>query len=190
MKKLLFLSVLLLALTSCIETKKGDGEAEKDSLAIADRQTIEVGIVGDGTSMHSLEFVSQSGDTLYIVYENNAVGGLACGDLISVEYSEGDEELNAQYIVNLMALCNSWVASDKYGNSYLTLDKNGGASYVGSDFPYKKWTICDGCLYLTKDETTDKFDIVLLTEDSLLLKMDEEESVIPFAKTDHVPVFK
>lgn len=189
MKKLLFLGVVLLALTSCIETKKGEGEAEKDSLTVADRETIEVGTVGDGTSMHSLELVSQSGDTLYFVYENNAVGGLACGDLISVEYSEGDGELNAQYIVNLTALCNSWVVGDKYGNSYLTFDKNGGVSYVGSDFPYEKWTISDGCLYLTKNETTDKFDIVLLTEDSLLLQMEDEESVISFAKTDQVPVF-
>lgn len=187
MKKLLVLGVVLIALASCVETKKGD--AEKDGLAEMGKTQIDVGTVGDGTSMHSLEFVSQSGDTLYFVYENNAVGGLTCGDLISVEYSEGDGELNAQYIVNLTALCNNWVASDKYGNSYLTFDKNGGVSYVGSDFPYQKWAICDGCLYLTKDETTDKFDIVLLTEDSLLLQMEEEEDVIPFAKTDHVPTF-
>ena len=171
MKKLLVLGVVLIALASCVETKKGD--AEKDGLAEMGKTQIDVGTVGDGTSMHSLEFVSQSGDTLYFVYENNAVGGLTCGDLISVEYSEGDGELNAQYIVNLTALCNNWVASDKYGNSYLTFDKNGGVSYVGSDFPYQ----------------TDKFDIVLLTEDSLLLQMEEEEDVIPFAKTDHVPTF-
>jgi hypothetical protein len=198
MKKILLFGAVLLVLASCVETKKGEAGSETDSLAEVGMTQMVVGTVGDGTSMHSLEFLGQSGDTLYFVYENNAVGGLACGDLISVEYAEVDGELNAQHIVNLTALCNSWVASDKFGSSYLTLEQNGRASYVGSDFPYKKWAISDGYLYLTKDDADmtkdgdiDKFDIVLLTEDSLLLQMmyEGDSIIIPFAKTDNVPVF-
>lgn len=190
---------VLLILASCVETKKGEGGTETDSLAIVEQTTVEVGTVGDGTSMHLLELVGRSGDTLYFDYENNAVGGLACGDLVSVEYTKGDGELNAEHIVNLTALCNSWMANYDFGSSYLTLKQDGRASYVGSDFPYKKWAISDGCLYLTKDGAymteegdIDTFDIVLLTEDSLLLQtMCEGDSIIiPFAKTDDVPEYK
>ena len=190
---------VLLILASCVETKKGEGGTETDSLAIVEQTTVEVGTVGDGTSMHLLELVGRSGDTLYFDYENNAVGGLACGDLVSVEYTKGDGELNAEHIVNLTALCNSWMANYDFGSSYLTLKQDGRASYVGSDFPYKKWAICDRCLYLTKDGAymteegdIDTFDIVLLTEDSLLLQtMCEGDSIIiPFAKTDDVPEYK
>ena len=190
---------VLLILASCVETKKGEGGTETDSLAIVEQTTVEVGMVGDGTSMHLLELVGRSGDTLYFDYENNAVGGLACGDLVSVEYTKGDGELNAEHIVNLTALCNSWMANYDFGSSYLTLKQDGRASYVGSDFPYKKWAISDGCLYLTKDGAymteegdIDTFDIVLLTEDSLLLQtMYEGDSIIiPFAKTDDVPEYK
>lgn len=198
MKKGLLIGAVLLVLASCVETKKGEGGTETDSLSVEEMANVEVGTVGDGTSMHLLELIGVSGDTLYFDYENNAVGGLACGDLVSVEYTKGDGELNAEHIVNLSALCQSWMASYDFGSSYLTLEQNGRASYVGSDFPYKKWAISDGYLYLTKDDADmtkdgdiDKFDIVLLTEDSLLLQMmyEGDSIIIPFAKTDNVPVF-
>ena len=63
MKKLIICGMVLFVLTSCIETQKG--EAVKDGLAEVEPTQIEVGTVGDGTSMHSLELVGVFGDTLY-----------------------------------------------------------------------------------------------------------------------------
>lgn len=182
MKKLLILGVVLIALASCVETKKSD--AEKDGLAEMGRTQIDVGTVGDGTSMHSLELVGLFGDTLYLVYENNAVGGLACGDLISVEYTEDDGELNAQYIVNLTALCNQWQDSDEAGNYSFKFEDDGSATITGFDAAYDRWCIINGQLNIADEhsDNSEKFDIVLLTEDSLVLKSKKDDVEIRMAK--------
>ena len=182
MKKLLFLGALLLVLASCVETKKGD--AEKDGLDETGITDIDVGTVGDGTSMHSLEFIGLFGDTLYFVYENNAVGGLACGDLISVEYTKDDEELNALYIVNLTALCNQWQESDEAGNYSFKLEDDGSATITGFDANYDRWCILHGQLNITDEHSGNdkKFDIVLLTEDSLVLKAAQDGTELRMGK--------
>ena len=77
MKQLLLICALLIAFTSCVDTPKPQTaiqqpDEENPPMLVA------FGTVGDGTSMHSLELINQKGDTLYFVYENNAVGGLAC----------------------------------------------------------------------------------------------------------------
>ena len=182
MKKLLILGVVLIALASCVETKKSD--AEKDGLAEMGRTQIDVGTVGDGTSMHSLELVGLFGDTLYLVYENNAVGGLACGDLISVEYTEDDGELNAQYIVNLTTLCNQWQDSEEAGNYSFKFEDDGSATITGFDAAYDRWCIINGQLNIADEhsDNSEKFDIVLLTEDSLVLKSKKDDAEIRMAK--------
>ena len=182
MKKLLILGVVLIALASCVETKKSD--AEKDGLAEMGRTQIDVGTVGDDTSMHSLELVGLFGDTLYLVYENNAVGGLACGDLISVEYTEDDGELNAQYIVNLTTLCNQWQDSEEAGNYSFKFEDDGSATITGFDTVYDKWCIINGQLNIADEhsDNSEKFDIVLLTEDSLVLKSKKDDVEIRMAK--------
>ena len=182
MKKLLILSIVLIALASCVETKKGD--AEKDGLVETGRTQIDVGTVGDGTSMHSLELICPFGDTLYFVYENNAVGGLACGDMISVEYTENDGELNAQYIVNLTTLCNQWQESDEAGNYSFKFEDDGSATITGFDAVYDQWCILNGLLNIANENSNnyEKFDIVLLTEDSLVLKSKKDDVEIRMAK--------
>ena len=181
MKKLLILGVVLMALASCVETKKGDAE---DVTAEGGLTQIEIGTVGDGTSMHSLELVGIFGDTLYLVYENNAVGGLACGDLISVEYTENEGELNAQYIVNLTTLCNQWQDSDEAGNYSFKFEDDGSATITGFDAAYDRWCIINGQLNITEEHSDnhEKFDIVLLTEDSLILKATEGGTELRMAK--------
>lgn len=181
MKKLLILGVVLMALASCVETKKGDAE---DATAESGLTQIEIGTVGDGTSMHSLELVGIFGDTLYLVYENNAVGGLACGDMISVEYTENEGELNAQYIVNLTTLCNQWQDSDEAGNYSFKFEDDGSATITGFDAAYDRWCIINGQLNITEEHSDnhEKFDIVLLTEDSLILKATEDGTELRMAK--------
>ncbi|MBO4451497.1 MAG: hypothetical protein J5770_03665 [Bacteroidaceae bacterium] len=173
MKKLIICGMVLFVLTSCIETQKG--EVVKDGLAEVEPTQIEVGTVGDGTSMHSLELVGVFGDTLYFVYENNAVGGLACGDFVSVEYTEGDGELNAQYIVNLSALCHQWQGSDEAGSYSFKFEEDGSVAATGGDTEYAEWVIGNGQLKMSGEngEDVERFDIVLLTEDSLVLKSND-----------------
>lgn len=174
MKKLIIVCIVLLGLTACVETKRG--ETEKDGLATVENTMSEVGSVGDGTSMHSLEFVRTDGDTLYVFYENNAVGGLACGDIVSMEYFEHEGELTAKYIVNLTALCNEWKGVGDADNYSFTLKEDGSVASTGFDTAYNRWAIIDGQLTISESnaDKAEKYDIVLLTEDSLVLKSDDE----------------
>lgn len=69
------------------------------------------GVCGEGTSMHSLELISDEGDTLsvFIDDENPDVvqGGLLAGDRIAlIGYKAEDGEMMAQKIINLTS---SWV---------------------------------------------------------------------------------
>ena len=171
MKKLIIVCIVLLGLTACVETKRG--ETEKDGLATVENTMSEVGSVGDGTS---LEFVRTDGDTLYVFYENNAVGGLACGDIVSVEYFEHEGELTAKYIVNLTALCNEWKGVGDADSYSFTLKEDGSVASTGFDTAYNRWAIINGQLTISESnaDKAEKYDIVLLTEDSLVLKSDDE----------------
>lgn len=128
------------------------------------------GRAGDGTSMHSLELQTENGDTLYVFYENNAIGGITSGDLLDVVYKEdGDNELAAQTIVNLTSLSHVWSVAGTNGNKHIELDSRGNATVYGVGNGYDKWTIDGGRLILSNSAEADTFNITLLTDDSLII---------------------
>lgn len=175
MKSLLSIAAILLLLVSCVETKKA--EPEKDGFYPSGILNVAVGIVGDGTSMHSLELINQSGDTLYFDYENNALGGVAVGDVVNVEYPnvEGEMEPTALSIVNVTAMSRRWVGNHEASTYSFTFDESGTMECEGFDEPYTRWSIIGGQLYLLQNDHTDKYEISLLTEDSLILRSLEDD---------------
>jgi len=168
----------LLVLSACVDTKKND--KTKDSLSdmtkLMDQETAPVpqlqsiqGTVGEGTSMHSLELLTNEGDSLYFFYENNAIGGVTSGDKVVVTYSETDEELSAEHVVNLTSLAHLWKMADNKEKQLLEIDSEGRASSYGLSASYDEWMVVENKLILRHAQTADTLSIQILTEDSLLM---------------------
>ncbi len=127
------------------------------------------GIAGDGTSMHSLELVEDNGDTVYLMYENNAVGGIMSGDQLDVVYKNVDGEPTAQSIINISSLSHLWSISGT-GKMHIEIDPRGTVTVYGKTNGYSKWTLSDGRLVLSGAMEADTFNINLLTDDSLIIQ--------------------
>jgi hypothetical protein len=126
------------------------------------------GRCGDGTAMHTLELITDQGDTLWFGINNDSVlnvrGGLGAGDRLAVIAGEEYEgERQAQLVGNLTTLLGKWTALDK--NFEL---QEGGVvvSNVTEPKPLTEWKICNGRLVLSADT----FDIYELGADSLYLE--------------------
>lgn len=139
-----------------------------DTTEVAD--TTLYGRCGDGTAMHTLELVTDHGDTLYFGINNDSTaavrGGLSVGDRLAVLPGLMlDGERQAGLVVNLTTLLGKWTALDK--NFEL---QEGGVvvSNVTEPKPLTEWKICNGRLVLSADT----FDVYELGADSLFLEND------------------
>ena len=137
------------------------------------------GVIGTGTSMNVLEFVSDNNDTLYVKVNNQAVmGGVKVGDEVILIYNVTPEENVASVAVNLTSLQHVWVQRSLDGQEQsIELDEGGRAATYNMSVNYDKWKVESGSLLLYSpkkvgDEGSvlaDTFDIVYLTSDSLVL---------------------
>ena len=117
MKKLCFAVVvfaaMMFATTGCRQTPAAQ-EVVVDSDTIVPLDTfIEVdstvyGVCGEGTAMHTLELVTDGGDTLYYTYQveedADVIGGLMVGDRLAVMGKTDDHGLVAKKMINLTTL--------------------------------------------------------------------------------------
>lgn len=164
--------ISLLMLAACVDTRKAD-EIKIDKEDTESAETIianEVrGVVGEGTSMHSLELITDQGDSLTLFYENNAIGGLTCGDWVDVSYDNTGSggELTARSIVNLTALAHLWKIDAK---QHLEINLKGDATSYGMPISYQSWEVEGDKLILIGTAAADTFHIVMLSEDSLYMK--------------------
>ena len=79
------------------------------------------GRCGEGTAMHTLELVTDKGDTVVYTLEGedtcaNVLGGLFVGDKIAVigEHVDGlNEDMFAKKVINLTSLLGTWESLDK-----------------------------------------------------------------------------
>ena len=120
------------------------------------------GRCGEGTAMHTLELVTDKGDTVVYTLEGedtcaNVLGGLFVGDKIAVigEHVDGlNEDMFAKKVINLTSLLGTWESLDK---NFEILE--GGAVVSTSGEPrYTEWKILNGQLILSPDT----FDIYSL----------------------------
>lgn len=182
MKKLSFLTqtysaVLLFIATFVVvgcrfNSEKTDAH-ESDSTLIDDAtvDTTIYGTCGEGTAMHSLELITDAGDTIqYIIGENkngeqDVQGGLLVGDRMAVIEGVGlDGEKEAKKVINLTTLLGKWVSIDK---NFDILEGGVVRSNIQAESkPWTSWKILNGQLLLNKDT----FDINKLGNDSLYLE--------------------
>ncbi len=137
------------------------------------------GIIGDGSSMNVLQLIESDGDTLEIIASDQMImGGLIVGDQIDVVYSVINNNLTAQTAVNLTALQHLWSQHVGGGEKKsIEIDAKGIAATYNMSIQYDHWAVRDGLLLLSSprkigDERpadVDTFQIMMLTEDSLVL---------------------
>lgn len=174
MKKLFYLAVAFLAvfaMNSCKDKKTAQVISANDSIDAegdANDSTI-YGVCGEGTSMHSLELISDTGDTLSVFVGDEepdiVQGGLLAGDRIALlAYKTNDGEMVAQKIINLTSLLGKWTSLDK---NFDLLEGGEVKNNVQAETnPWTSWKILNGRLLLNKDT----FDIDKLGPDSLMLE--------------------
>lgn len=179
MKHVVFLvaSIMLLALVGCNAKKEKPQSVAEVNDEIADSTVY--GVCGDGTSMHSLQLVTDAGDTLtYTILDSeadldgevsggivsNVEGGLMAGDKVAVTGLKVDGELIANRVINVTSLLGHWTSLDK--NFEIEEGGTVRSSLKAETNPWTSWKILNGQLLLNRDT----FDITSLGADSLYIE--------------------
>ena len=171
------LFLLLLSLTFFVsachdkqQRKNNNGVDVSECQATSQDSTI-YGVCGDGTMMHSLQLITDGGDTITFALPDSAdgtqivVGGLLAGDRLAVvEGKSIDGEKYARKVINLTTLQGKWTSIDK---NFEILEGGEVKSGVEAEKnPWTTWKILNGKLLLNRDT----FDIDNLGSDSLYLE--------------------
>ena len=130
------------------------------------------GVVGDGTAMHTLQLITDVGDTLSFMLtdaNDNAtvvLGSMLAGDRVAVmAYEEGNEQV-AKNVINITSLLGKWGSIDK---SFEIREGGVVESAIRAETnPWTSWKLCNGRIVLN----TDTFQIDILGPDSLYLEND------------------
>lgn len=170
---LFFLSAMALAMAGCGDGNKSKNtDSDSDSLdvieAVADSSVY--GVVGDGTAMHSLQLVTDVGDTLDFVLADVdsdipvVLGGLLAGDRVAVVAHDDNGEHVADRVINITSLLGKWTSIDKSFEI-----REGGiveSNIKAETNPWTSWKLSNTNIVLNKDT----FQIDVLGPDSLCLE--------------------
>lgn len=176
MKKLSFLlltiAFLAFSFSACNNKQQRNTPKEETDEETSTPDSTVYGVCGENTAMHTLELITDAGDTLQYVFgegdDNPVMGGLLAGDRLAVVPGpEVDGDKTAKKIINLTTLTGKWTSLDKnfeieeggVVESHVEAEKN----------PWTSWKILNGRLILNRDT----FDIDNLGSDSLYLENKE-----------------
>lgn len=176
-----FASLMLLVLAGCNSKKEKPNIQANDVEEVADSTVY--GVCGEGTSMHSLELITDTGDTLtYTILDAEAdmdgmvtggglvshvEGGLMAGDKVAVTGQKVDGELIADKVINVTSLLGHWTSIDK--NFEIEEGGTVRSSVKAESNPWTSWKILNGRLLLNRDT----FNINSLGADSLYIENDK-----------------
>lgn len=144
--------------------------------------------IGDGTTMHNVELITDQMDTLYVEIENGSVaGGLAAGERIDLLYRRSEDALIAIVAVNISALQHLWTQTRSTGGTQ-SIELNAAGHAITHNMQpadYQHWALQGGQLLLTCPPTpgveqsgyTDTFDIMLLTTDTLVISNNHGQQI-------------
>lgn len=153
------------------------------------------GLCGNGSSMNTLEVLTDNGDTLLLsmapaLEANKVFGGLEVGDRVAVMTDAKRKE--ATEIINLNSLLGDWVMPDPIDGSDevgIRIKEGGVAESIEmTNIYYRTWKIYDGKLEILSvregggdAEETNLYEILILGSDTLAYKTvgksrDEEET--------------
>lgn len=176
-----FASLMLLVLAGCNSKKEKPNLQANDVEEVADSTVY--GVCREGTSMHSLELITDTGDTLtYTILDAEAdmdgmvtggglvshvEGGLMAGDKVAVTGQKVDGELIADKVINVTSLLGHWTSIDK--NFEIEEGGTVRSSVKAESNPWTSWKILNGRLLLNRDT----FNINSLGADSLYIENDK-----------------
>lgn len=175
MKKIFYVSFMLVAIFSIIgcngKANKNNKLDGKDSVVTkAEADTTVYGVCGESTAMHSLELITDGGDTVnYVIMDEgedsaSVLGGLLVGDRLAVVGHKVDGENYAKIILNLTTIQGRWTSIDR---NFEILEGGVVKSHLQAETnPWTEWKIWNGKLLLNKDT----FIIDNLGADSLYLE--------------------
>ncbi|MDD5861947.1 MAG: hypothetical protein PUD15_05225 [Prevotella sp.] len=174
MKKMLMMAAVIgmvFAFAGCKQSSKKATPviSQTEQTQKNDNDSTVYGVCGDGTAMHTLELITDAGDTLNYMIDDEedqspVVGGLFSGDRMAVIGHKEGGDLVATKIINLTTLTGKWMSLDK---NFEILEGGQVKSYAKAENnPWTTWKILNGKLLLNKDT----FDIDNLGADSLYLE--------------------
>ena len=171
----LLILIVAMMFVGCHDRKPHSGNVIVDSLAILDEDpdSTVYGVCGEATSMHSLQLITDAGDTIqYMMLDEedqlgDIQGGLMAGDRLAVLGVEQDGEQYARLVLNLTTLLGRWSSLDK--NFEI---QEGGvikSTVKAESNPWTSWRVFNGKLLLNRDT----FIVNELGADTLLLENKE-----------------
>lgn len=174
LKWTILLFAVIIAATGCNDKKPATIGFNDSLLAESERvpDTTIYGRCGEGTAMHTLELITEKGDTVSYSLENgdtlaDVQGGLLVGDRLAViAGTDNDGNRYARKVLNLTTLLGKWISLDK---NFEIQEDGVVISNVKEPKPYVTWKIYNGRLILSADT----FDVYSLGADSLYLENDK-----------------
>jgi len=166
---MLFIAVMIMA--GCNGNKNKQQDVKSDSVVSVTPDTALYGTVGEGTTMHALELVTDGGKNLTFEMdtEEDAViyGGVFAGDRVTLTFVEEGDVKRVTKLVNLTSLIGKWTSLDRN----FQIQESGVVESTGTaeSHPYTQWSTTNARLVLN----VDTFDIVTLGPDSMSLENDK-----------------
>lgn len=171
-----FMTFAILLLASC-NAKQEKTHVDTTDNTEEEADTTIYGVCGNGTSMHSLELITDAGDTLVLAIleaegdaeaealeASDVQGGLMAGDKMAVTAHKTDGELVADKVLNVTSLLGHWTSLDK--NFEIEEGGTVRSTLKAETNPWTSWKILNGNLLLNRDT----FAIESLGADSLYLE--------------------
>lgn len=164
-------------LAGCNAKKEKSQAVVDDEEMVADSTVY--GVCGEGTSMHSLELITDAGDTItYTILDAEAdmdgglssgpvttvVGGMMSGDKMAVTGHKVEGEMLADRVINVTSLLGHWTSLDK--NFEIEEGGTVRSNVKAETNPWTSWKILNGQLLLNRDT----FAIDNLGADSLAIE--------------------
>ena len=169
-KTIVFVLASAMVLCAACNGKKPNNTMVGASVEECGADTTAYGVCGDGTSMHSLQLITDMGDTIeYMMIdaddnESEVAGGLMCGDRLAVVGKKTADGTIAEKVINMTSLTGRWTSIDK---NFVIEEGGTVVSNIKAETkPWTNWKIFNGKLLLNKDT----FDVVTLGADSLAIE--------------------
>lgn len=156
-------------LIGCNEKKANKDVVRQDNVPTIKDSTI-YGVCGEGTAMHTLQLITDVGDTLEFAISDEGFdstdvqGGLMAGDRMAVVGKQVDGANVATSVINLTTLLGHWTSVDR--NFEIQEGGTIKSNVKAETSPWTTWKILNGRLLLNKDT----FKIDMLGADSLYLE--------------------
>ncbi len=160
---------LLMLVAGCDVKKNNLSDEQKDSIVVEVPDTAIYGVVGEGTSMHVLELLTEDGKTMSFAMSQDSCsdiqGGIFAGDKVTLTTRKGSgEDLEVEKLVNLTSLLGKWTSLDR--NFEIQEDGVIVSAMKAESHPYTQWSMVNGNLVLNADT----FAVLLLGPDSMSIE--------------------